>query len=184
MRSWFAENLEIKMVRLQQIRSSLQFSDQLESMDLYGKFAYACENPAALLDLTFSKTVSIAKLKNIFAIVHESTKLSSAITYIHGTELLELLSDFESALSKIDPKLNQEVCDWFIRQIGELSVMQLIKAIQILKENPHNWPALKSKLKFELKNYDWFKSPPLKTMEELIFVKKKMEIAMRETKKF
>ena len=171
MRSWFSQDLEKKQERLEQIREPKAgptlLTDHLEALDLMGKFSYPFDKPAALMDLIFSKTVSAITCNSLYTSI---TKPSSGpISFIHTSELLDVLVAFEGMLASIEPQLDQTIYEWLTSQIGTLSVMELIKAIQEIKKNiPQitltKWPTFKQKLEQDLQCYNWLKSPPLKTL--------------------
>ncbi len=130
------------------------------------KLAYPLYTPAAILDLVFSGTTTI---RDWLALVNQ--KNSRFFQGLHGFDtemsefmnLLRRLLKFEENLNA-SPNVLQVSSQWILNQIGNLSVMQLMEAIERIGEacakkelDINSWDAFKAKLEYELPEYDWLK---------------------------
>lgn len=128
---------------------------------------YPLNNPVALLDLHFTGLVMAAEWedsifdfnnKDLYESWSQST-FGKSLSHCFRTQLIEV----EKVLS-MHPKIKQAVSSWVLSKIGQLTMMQIIKGLVMIKENLlTNQELLKNGFEGEYQNaldkflftYDW-----------------------------
>ena len=191
MRSFFSKGLEKALTKFDTLTH--KFEDELSQNKLTPLtfFQYAiCQQriqfplnvPGALLDLHFSGIVNCNEwFKKVFCsqnliFIQWRNHFSTLAKYVDS--MLNRIIEFEDRI-KSHQELKKLAGQWVIDQIGTLSVMQILKGLEIITNTQstltkENWPNFNNSLTNYLEKYDWKadENAPLgykRTSDDLLF---------------
>lgn len=132
------------------------------------RLVYPLNNPAALLDLVFSKTTPLEDWWELFHNQkdHPVMKVWWKNYERETGELYSFLTRLKTFEKQLEPfqDLKNLVDAWVLKNIGHLTVMQLLKGIDDIgtacdkgELNLEKWQDFVTKLDMELPVYDWLK---------------------------
>ena len=127
---------------------------------------YPIHNPAALLDLHFSGKVTcdhwmklLAREEIPYVVLWKNQHLHHA-RLMHS--LLQRLQEYEQNIAFCDATLKQQMAVWVVENRGELTVMQILKALEVLPKllarstaQPAKWEEIEAELLQECAAYNW-----------------------------
>lgn len=161
MRQYFRNNKIADLVSSMSNHNSADISQNkffellVAPMSVYFVF----NTPAALIDLTLTKTVNVDDwflIKGYRHFLPNIVEKDSRHFYII-TGLLHLLKKFNATLAKLDDRVSEDIRTFFLNEMGQLTVFQIVQGIDDIA----NWQGLLSQLNWERKKKEFQETLPL-----------------------
>lgn len=150
--------------------NSLTLEDLSNFMIADSKLFYPFSSPTLIMDLHFSETLSVRAWIDLLLHLYAKKRQENAYIYdkldanlSRNKVIFSVIKRIESLSDYIKDSAGKKVIySWFVEKLGKLTVMQLLKAMDLIKEKQvalinevEKMDALLNEVENDIKEYDW-----------------------------